>query len=104
LVVSASRQESKADRGSNPVRDPVAARRHPDPGSNEDPAVTLLAVRAEPSELDASKYAPTWLSQLPGILRSDRLEELQRRAAGATRARTVRHLHRRIAERMRTGT
>ena len=39
-----------------------------------------------------SKYAPTWLSQLPGILRSDRLEELQRRAAGATQARMLREL------------
>lgn len=39
-----------------------------------------------------SKYAPTWLSQLPGIVRSDRLETLQRRAAGATRARMLREL------------
>lgn len=39
-----------------------------------------------------SRHAPTWLVQLPGVVRPDRLEELQRRAAGATLARTVREL------------
>jgi DNA-binding winged helix-turn-helix (wHTH) protein/tetratricopeptide (TPR) repeat protein len=39
-----------------------------------------------------AKHAPTWLVQMPGLLRSDRLEELQRRAAGATQARSFREL------------
>ena len=36
-----------------------------------------------------SKRAPTWLVQLPGVARPDRLDDLQRRAAGATQARTL---------------
>ncbi len=39
-----------------------------------------------------SRQAPTWLVQLPGVVRPDRLEDLQRRAAGATPARTMREL------------
>jgi DNA-binding winged helix-turn-helix (wHTH) protein/tetratricopeptide (TPR) repeat protein len=39
-----------------------------------------------------ARHAPTWLAQLPGLLRSDRLEDVQRRAAGATQARMLREL------------
>jgi DNA-binding winged helix-turn-helix (wHTH) protein len=39
-----------------------------------------------------ARHAPTWLVQLPGVVRPDRLDDLQRRAAGATVARTVREL------------
>jgi DNA-binding winged helix-turn-helix (wHTH) protein/tetratricopeptide (TPR) repeat protein len=39
-----------------------------------------------------ARHAPTWLAQLPGLLRSDRLEDVQRRAAGATQGRTLREL------------
>jgi predicted ATPase/DNA-binding winged helix-turn-helix (wHTH) protein len=37
-----------------------------------------------------ARHAPTWLAQMPGLVRGDRLEELQRRAAGATEARMSR--------------
>jgi DNA-binding winged helix-turn-helix (wHTH) protein len=33
-----------------------------------------------------ARHAPTWLVQLPGVVRPDRLDELQRRAVGATLA------------------
>jgi DNA-binding winged helix-turn-helix (wHTH) protein/tetratricopeptide (TPR) repeat protein len=36
-----------------------------------------------------ARRAPSWLVQLPGLVRPDHLEELQRRAAGATQARMV---------------
>jgi DNA-binding winged helix-turn-helix (wHTH) protein len=36
-----------------------------------------------------TKYAPAWLVQLPGVVSPDRLGDLQRRAAGATHARTI---------------
>ena len=36
-----------------------------------------------------STHAPTWLVQVPGVARPDRLDDLQRRAAGATQARTL---------------
>src|SRR4029077_20493616 len=39
-----------------------------------------------------ARHAPTWLVQLPGVVRPDRLEEPQGRAASATLARTVREL------------
>jgi DNA-binding winged helix-turn-helix (wHTH) protein/tetratricopeptide (TPR) repeat protein len=39
-----------------------------------------------------ARHAPTWLVQLPVLVRADRLEDLQHRAAGATPARTVREL------------
>ena len=39
-----------------------------------------------------TRHAPTWLVQLPGTVRPDRFDELQRRAAGATPARTMREL------------
>jgi DNA-binding winged helix-turn-helix (wHTH) protein/tetratricopeptide (TPR) repeat protein len=39
-----------------------------------------------------TRHAPAWLAQLPGLLRSDRLEEAQRRAAGATQARVLREI------------
>jgi DNA-binding winged helix-turn-helix (wHTH) protein len=39
-----------------------------------------------------ARHAPTWLVQLPGLIGPDRLDDLQRRAAGATRARTMREL------------
>jgi predicted ATPase len=39
-----------------------------------------------------AKHAPTWLAQLPGVVRPDRLDDLQRRAAGATLARTMREV------------
>ncbi len=36
-----------------------------------------------------NRHAPTWLVQMPGLVRPDRLDELQRRAEGATHARKV---------------
>jgi DNA-binding winged helix-turn-helix (wHTH) protein len=36
-----------------------------------------------------TRHAPAWLVQMPGVVRSDRLDDLQRRAAGATQARKV---------------
>ncbi len=39
-----------------------------------------------------SRHAPTWLVQMPALVRSEKLEELQRRAGGATQARTLREL------------
>ncbi len=36
-----------------------------------------------------TRHAPTWLVQLPGVVPPNRFEELQRRAAGATQARTM---------------
>ena len=36
-----------------------------------------------------ARHAPTWLQQLPGVVQPDRLDDLQRRAAGATPARTM---------------
>jgi DNA-binding winged helix-turn-helix (wHTH) protein/tetratricopeptide (TPR) repeat protein len=39
-----------------------------------------------------SRLAPTWLAQLPSLVRPDRVEDLHRRAAGATQARTLREL------------
>ncbi len=36
-----------------------------------------------------TRHAPAWLVQLPGIVRPDRLGDLQRRATGATQARMV---------------
>jgi DNA-binding winged helix-turn-helix (wHTH) protein len=39
-----------------------------------------------------AKHAPTWLAQMPDLIRGDRLDEVQRRAAGATQARFLREL------------
>ncbi len=39
-----------------------------------------------------ANYAPTWLVQMPVLVRRDRLDELQRRTVGATQARTLREL------------
>jgi DNA-binding winged helix-turn-helix (wHTH) protein/tetratricopeptide (TPR) repeat protein len=39
-----------------------------------------------------AEHAPTWLVQLPALVRSDRLADLQRRASGATQGRTLREL------------
>jgi predicted ATPase len=39
-----------------------------------------------------STHAPSWLVQMPALVRRDQLEELQRRAAGATQARMLREL------------
>ncbi|HTB76478.1 MAG TPA: AAA family ATPase, partial [Polyangiaceae bacterium] len=36
-----------------------------------------------------TRHAPAWLVQIPGVVRPDRLDDLQRRAAGATQARRV---------------
>jgi predicted ATPase/DNA-binding winged helix-turn-helix (wHTH) protein len=36
-----------------------------------------------------TRHAPAWLVQMPGVVRPDRLDDLQRRAAGATQARIV---------------
>jgi predicted ATPase len=36
-----------------------------------------------------TRYAPTWLVQIPGVVDPHRFAELQRRAAGATQARTM---------------
>lgn len=61
-----------------PVLDAVGALCH---GRNGPRAIEVL-----------TQYAPTWLVQLPRLLHRDRLEELQRRAAGTTQARTLREL------------
>jgi DNA-binding winged helix-turn-helix (wHTH) protein/tetratricopeptide (TPR) repeat protein len=39
-----------------------------------------------------SRFAPTWLTQMPAFITSDRADELQRRVAGATQARMLREL------------
>jgi predicted ATPase/DNA-binding winged helix-turn-helix (wHTH) protein len=36
-----------------------------------------------------ARHAPAWLVQIPGVVRPERLDDLQRRAAGATQARMV---------------
>ena len=38
------------------------------------------------------QYAPTWLVQMPALLSATELRELQKKVAGATRARTLREL------------
>lgn len=50
-------------------------------GRNADHAIDVMA-----------KHAPTWLVQLPGLVPADLVEQLQRRAAGATQARILREL------------
>jgi DNA-binding winged helix-turn-helix (wHTH) protein/tetratricopeptide (TPR) repeat protein len=50
----------------------------------------LCRVRGTERVMDVfARHAPTWLVQLPGVARPDRLDDLQRRAAGATQARTL---------------
>jgi DNA-binding winged helix-turn-helix (wHTH) protein len=39
-----------------------------------------------------AEHAPTWLAQMPALVRPERLAELQRRASGATQGRTLREL------------
>jgi len=39
-----------------------------------------------------ARHAPTWLVQMPNLVRPDRFEDLQRRAIGATPTRTLREL------------
>jgi predicted ATPase len=39
-----------------------------------------------------AEHAPTWLAQMPALVRPDRLADLQRRASGATQGRTLREL------------
>ncbi len=39
-----------------------------------------------------AEYAPTWLAQMPALVRPERLAELQHRASGATQGRTLREL------------
>jgi DNA-binding winged helix-turn-helix (wHTH) protein len=39
-----------------------------------------------------SEHAPTWLSQMPGLVRGARFAELQRRASGASQVRSLREL------------
>jgi DNA-binding winged helix-turn-helix (wHTH) protein len=39
-----------------------------------------------------ARHAPTWLVQMPGLVRPDRLEELQRRASGGSQARALHQL------------
>src|SRR5580658_8292362 len=52
-------------------------------------AIAVLCRGAE-REMDVfARHAPTWLVQFPGIIRPGRLDDLQRRAAGATQARTL---------------
>jgi hypothetical protein len=41
-----------------------------------------------------AEHVPTWLVQLPALVRADRLADLQRRASGATLGRTLRELAR----------
>ena len=54
---------------------------------------TLCRGRAADRVIEVfARQAATWLVQLPGVVRPDRLDDLQRRAAGATQARTVREL------------
>jgi predicted ATPase/DNA-binding winged helix-turn-helix (wHTH) protein len=50
----------------------------------------LCRGRGADRAIDAfSRDAPAWLAQLPGVVRPERLDELQRRAAGVTKAGTV---------------
>ena len=50
----------------------------------------LCRGRGADRAIDAfSRDAPAWLAQLPGVVPPERLDELQRRAAGVTRAATV---------------
>jgi DNA-binding winged helix-turn-helix (wHTH) protein len=50
----------------------------------------LCRGRSADRAIDAfSRDAPAWLVQLPGVVPPERLDELQRRAAGVTRAATV---------------
>jgi predicted ATPase len=58
------------------------------------PVLGAIAVlcrgRGTEREMDVfARHAPTWLLQFPGVVRPDRLDDLQRRAAGATQARTL---------------
>src|SRR5580700_3499770 len=58
------------------------------------PVLGAIAVlcrgRGTEREMDVfARHAPTWLVQFPGVVRPDRLDDLQRRAAGATQARTL---------------
>jgi hypothetical protein len=39
-----------------------------------------------------AEHAPTWLAQMPALVRPERLADLQRRASGATQGRTLREL------------
>jgi DNA-binding winged helix-turn-helix (wHTH) protein len=39
-----------------------------------------------------ARHAPTWLAQMPALVRPERLAEVQRRASGATQGRTLREL------------
>lgn len=39
-----------------------------------------------------ARHAPTWLVQMPALVRPDRLEDLQRRASGGAQGRTLREL------------
>jgi hypothetical protein len=58
------------------------------------PVLGAIAVlcrgRGTEREMDVSaRHVRTWLLQFPGVVRPDRLDDLQRRAAGATQARTL---------------
>ncbi len=65
-------------------------------GSGQAYLPVLDAVRALCRGRDAdrvidvfTKHAPAWLVQLPGLVRADRADDLQRRAAGVTQARAI---------------
>lgn len=51
---------------------------------------TLCKGRDGPRVIDAfSEHAPTWLAQMPSLLRAGQFDELQRRAQGATQGRLL---------------
>jgi DNA-binding winged helix-turn-helix (wHTH) protein len=55
-------------------------------------AIAALCRRGDRVVEIFSRHAPTWLVQLPALLRTEQLEEVQRRTGGATHARTLREL------------
>jgi len=56
-----------------------------------DALVGLCRSRGGDRAIDVlGRYAPTWLAQMPALVRPERLEELQRRTTGAPQGRTLR--------------
>ncbi len=54
---------------------------------------TLCRGRGGARAIDVfTEHAPTWLAQMPGLVRAARFAELQRRASGASQARSLREL------------
>jgi tetratricopeptide (TPR) repeat protein len=60
---------------------------------------TLCRGRSAARAIDVfTEHAPTWLAQMPGLMRGARLAELQRRASGATPARSLQELAEALAK------